>query len=562
LTRLGRVYSIALILAKSQLRMGRSGRGGEGIFRNPSIVAVLDAVCFVACAAIGFFIAGAILALPASEIAPIATALEEILVFVPALVPSVVLVAGVLFELNVSSKFASSDSINWLPVTQFEYVVASTLSVAYNYSVVPSVIMGLTLVPAVRLGYGATWVEMLLLSCVSLLYGGAIVEILRAAVNRVSLAVMSRARRGALVLRLAATIGVILVVEVIFNFAFLLDIVGRFQSALGAAAFVPVLWASVAVRASETGDAVQNLLFSVATVVFSVAMVFVAVKVRARYWAPTPFQVVVTSKDYTPGAGVPFGLSLFGLSRAEATLVRKDLKGLTRRREMLQYFAIPFVLSIVFLFQIVFNPSLGAGSAGASGGPSQVRAVTDQLPVWFVGGLFGLIISSISFGQEGRSAPLLYSLPLTAMEVLRAKMFTSLLLAITATLCIFAVVTAVDRPPPLVLVENLAVAVSIAVEEVCLGTAFGARYPDFQERPRPRFVDPIGLIVMVIVGMVVMVVTVLPAVLSEVLTSFPTIESQVQPLFLASVAFAVAVTGLSYSWARRSTKKLFVEFRM
>ncbi len=212
-----------------------------------------DAICFVVCAVVGFPIAGAILSLPASEGAPIVTALVEILVFVPALVPSVVLVAGVLFELNVSSKFASSDSINWLPVTQAEYVVASTLSVAYNYSVVPSVIMGLTLGPAVRLGYGGTWVEMLLLSCVSLFYGGAIVEILRAAMNRVSVAVMSRARRGALVLRLAATIGVILVVELIFNFAFLLDIVGKFQSALSAAAFLPVLWGSAAVRASETG---------------------------------------------------------------------------------------------------------------------------------------------------------------------------------------------------------------------------------------------------------------------------------------------------------------------
>ncbi|HEV2389174.1 MAG TPA: hypothetical protein VGS04_00470, partial [Nitrososphaerales archaeon] len=132
----------------------------------------------------------------------------------------------------------------------------------------------------------------------------------------------------------------------------------------------------------------------------------------------------------------------------------------------------------------------------------------------------------------------------------------------TAMLCIFAVVTAVSRPPPLALVENLVIAVSITVEEVCIGTAFGARYPDFQERPRPRFLDPIGIIFMVIVGMFVMVVTVLPAVLSEALTSFPTVESQVQPLFLVSVAFAVAVTGLSYSWARRATKKLFVEFRV
>ncbi len=557
MTRLGRIYSIALTLTKSQLRAGRSGRGGESFFRNPAILAVIDGVCFVACSLIGFAAVGVILALPPSQGAPAIAAIEESLVFIPALVPSIVLVAGVLFELSASSKFASSDSINWLPVTQAEYVAASTISVAYAYSVVPSVIMGLTLGPAVRLGHGGTWVEMLLLSCVSLLYGGAIVEILRAAINRVSTVVMSRARRGALVLRLAATIGVILVVEVIFNFVFLIDLVGSFTSALNAVEFLPVLCASLAGRASLLGDNAQNALYAAAAVLFSACLFWAAVRVRARYWSPTPSQVTVTDREYAPGAGSPFFFSLFRLSAVEATLVRKDLKGLTRRRELLSYFAIPFVLAIVFIFQIFFNPAVSSGSGGALQGPS----ATDQVPVWFVGGLFGLIISSISFGQEQRSAAILYSLPLTAKQLLRAKIFTSMLLAMLATLCIFSVVTVISRPPPLVAIENLVVAVAITAQEVCIGTAFGAKYPDFQERPRPRFVDPIGIIVMIIVGMTVLLVTALPSILSAALTSFPGLESQVRPLFLASVAFAVAVVGLSYRWASRETKRLFVEFK-
>jgi len=515
---------------------------------------VIDVVGFTACAFVGFAAAGIILAMPPSQAAPFITAVKESLVFVPVLVPSIVLVAGVLFELSASSKFASSDAINWLPVTQTEYVAASTLSVAYAYSVVPSVIMGLTLGPAVRLGYGGTWVEMLLLSCVSLFYGGAIVEILRAAINRVSTMVMSRARRGALVLRLAATIGVILVVELIFNFVFLIRLVNSFTSALSAVEFLPILWASLAVRASLVGATAQNAIYVAATVLFSGGMLWAAIKVRARYWSPTPSQVTVTGGEYKPGAGSPF-FSLFGLSAVEATLVRKDLKGLTRRRELLQYFAIPFVLGIVFVFQIFFNPALAAGGA------SQGVSVTDQLPIWFVGGLFGLIISSISFGQEQRSAPLLYSLPLTPKQVLRAKMFTSMLLAMVATIGIFVVVTVIARPPPLTILENFVIAVAITAQEVCLGTAFGAKYPDFQERPRPRFVDPLGIIVMVIVGMVIVIITALPSILGDALAGFPAFRSEVQALFLASIAFAVAVIGLSYSWASRETRKLFVEFK-
>lgn len=557
MSRLGKVYAIALILAESQLRASRTGRGGESFFRRASILAVIDGVGFAACAGIGFYIAGIILSLPASQESSVVTAMVELLVFVPALVPSAVLVAGVLFELSVSSKFSSSDAINWLPITQAEYVTASTLSVAYNYSVVPALIMGLTLFPAVRLGYGWTWVEMLFLSCVSLIYGGAIVEILRAAINRVSSAVMGRARRGALVLRLAATVGVILVVEVIFNFVFLIDLVGSFASVLNTVAFLPVLWASLAVRASEVGEVGQSALFSGATVLFAAAMLWVAVKVRSRYWSPTPSQVSATQREYAPAASPSFGFRLFGLSDPEATLVRKDLKGLTRRRELLQYFAMPFVISIIFIFEIFYNPSLSSTSATSSGSPLLVG----QIAVWFVGGFFGLIISSIGFGQEGRSAALLYSLPLTPRQILRAKMFTSLLLAMTATLCVFAAVTAISRPSPIIVIENLAIAVAITVQEVCIGTAFGAKYPDFEERPRPRFLDPFGIIVMVIVGLAVLFATAFPSMATESLTSFPQLQSKVQPLFLVSVVFAVAVTIFSYRWASRQTKQLLVEFK-
>jgi hypothetical protein len=130
-----------------------------------------------------------------------------------------------------------------------------------------------------------------------------------------------------------------------------------------------------------------------------------------------------------------------------------------------------------------------------------------------------------------------------------------------ATLSIYAVVTVISRPAPLAAFEDLLLAVAITAEEVLIGTAFGAKYPDFQERPRPRFVDPYGIIVMVVVGMTVMILTALPLLLRAALTSFPSLESEVQDLFLVSLAFAVAVIGLAYSWASRQTRRLFVEFR-
>jgi hypothetical protein len=551
----GRVLTIATVLTKSQLRAGRSGRGGERFFRNPALLAAIDAACFGTSGAIGIFVAALFPSIPQPFYSQFVTAFVEGLVFVPALIPSVVLVAGILFELSASSKFASSDSINWLPVTQWEYVTASTLSVTYTYSVVPAVILGATLGPAFKLGYGLVWVEMLLLSCVSLFYAGAIVEILRAAINRVSTVMMKRSRRGALVLRLAITISVVLVLQVIFNFVLLIDLINKFASSLSIVGLIPVFWASLAIRASFAGDVTMSAAYSGAAVFFAAAMLWLATVVRARYWAPNPSQVIVTHGEYRPGGGSSFSLlSLFGLDGAEATLVRKDIRGLVRRRELLQYFSIPFVLSVVFLLQLSFNPAVTAGR-------SQVPVFINQLPVWFVGGLFGLIISSIGFGQEGKAAALLYALPVASRQVLRAKIFTSLFLALLATVCIYVVVVATSRPPLLYALEYFVLAVAITVEEVFIGTAFGARYPDFQERPRPRFVDPLGIMAMVIVGMTILFVTALPAILGSVLGSFQGIQSELHQLFFVSIVFAAAVIGLSYRWASAETKKLFVEFR-
>ena len=148
---MGRVYAI-IWSCRVPVAAGGAGEAASSIFRNAAILGVVDVVCFGVCAAVGYEVAPGRAGAPDRGGAPLVTAIVQSLVFVPVLVPGVVLVAGVLFEVNTSSKFAASDSINWLPVTQAEYVAASTMSIAYAYSVVPSVIMGLTLRPRRQAG--------------------------------------------------------------------------------------------------------------------------------------------------------------------------------------------------------------------------------------------------------------------------------------------------------------------------------------------------------------------------------------------------------------------------
>ena len=100
------------------------------------------------------------------------------------------------------------------------------------------------------------------------------------------------------------------------------------------------------------------------------------------------------------------------------------------------------------------------------------------------------------------------------------------------------------------------------MEEVFIGLAIGASHPDFQERPRPRFVDPLWLLVMIPLGFAVAFVTGVPIILRDVFSVVPSAPSAPLYLFPASVAFAVVVTIFCYRWARGSVRRMMSEYKI
>jgi len=554
-----KIFALTIALSKSQLRTSSSGRAGASFFRRPSIILIVDIAAFAVCAVLGYLGVVALRQLfPLGADSPggqsytvVVMLVKEALIFIPTFVPSSVLLGGILFELNVSSKFSASDTVNWLPITQTDYVSASALSVAYNYSVVPVIFLGVTLAPAVFLSFGWIWVGVALLSLLGLATGGVLVEILRAAVNRVSSMVTGHARRGAFVLRLVLLVVIILIIDTSFNPNVLIEVVNSLSSTLSIVPFIPILWGSVAMEAVASGDVLRAVVFSAGTVLFSAALVWVAVKVRSKYWSPMVATVSLSTTEYAPQSGI---LVRLGLSSSEAAIVRKDFKGVTRRRELISFFALPIVFVAIFLID-----TLTPGLTGTSSGGLQFLF---DLPVILAGTIFSLMISSISFGQESKSVMVLYSLPITSDQILKAKAFVALTFAVLATMATLAIFSVIGKESVGVIAENGVIAFSIAVEEVFIGLGFGAAHPDFQERPRPRFVDPYWLIIMLPTGFVVALVTAIPIILRDVFSLVPSAGAAPLYLFPAAVAFAAVVTVFGYRWTRGSVRKLMSEYKI
>jgi len=542
-----RIYRIAGTLVKSQLRSGRSSNLGMRLFNKPRVILLLDSTLFLIAAGVAYGVLVLAGGMSEETSALLNTITLQGLTSLPALMPPTIFIAAVLFELSVSSKFASSDVVNWLPVSQTDYVSASTLSIAYMYSFVVAIALGFTFPLATRAALMPAWGASAVLSLVALFATGALVEIMRAALNRVTSAVYGRAKRGALVIRLAVVVLVILGMEFVFNPTIMSGVVGTFSGAVSSVFFVPFFWSSIAVSELAAGQLFLSAAFSALTVLFALLLLFVAVKVRARYWSPLPVTVEVTESEYSPRTGF---LQSLGLSAVGAAIVRKDLRGFTRRRELLAYLAIPFVFGALIVVQQL--TTLGANSS--SGGAPPVYSF------WLIGGLVTTMIASTSVGQEGKAILNIYASPVSPGVLLRAKLFVASLFGLGTTIAILVVSTFLAPGSVAGFAVSLLASVVIVMECVFIGLGVATRHPDLQERPRPRFVEPTWLTLAILLGIVLAFVTVFPLVL------WPSASGYLEGVGLSyesavglGLAFGCLICIIAYRWAMSGAAKLLYE---
>lgn len=534
-----KIYQLSSILIKSQLRSGRSGAVRARLSGRPREVFAIDAALFAILAGLVYFIMGMIGSLSPDTSRLLDALIRGALTSMPTLVASFVLVTAVMFELSVSSKFASSDVVNWLPVSQTEYVTASTISVSYIYSWLPVSALGITLPLASQFNLVPAWELSAVLSIVALFTIGALVEIMRAAFNRVTSAVYGKAGRGTIVIRLAIVVVVILAVQLGVNPTILTGLIGTFTGIVNTAFFFPFFWPSASVSYFINGATLLSASFLGLSVIFTFIVLLAAVAARSRYWSPVPVTIEVTRTMYAPGTGF---LQSFGLSAKEAAIVRKDLKGYTRRRELISYLALPVVFVALLVFQRI------------STGPTPVTTY------WLLGGLVAVIVAATSVGQEGKAILNIYASPVTPRSFLRAKVLVSSLLGGTTVLALVVVSSILESATLVGFLSALVVSVLIAIECTLIGIGVSARFPDLQERPRPRFVTPKGMLIAMIVGIFLAIITAVPIVFWQFIGGyFEAFGLSFSAALAIVTVFGATVSVAAYRWAISSVSKLMTE---
>lgn len=479
---LHRVRRLAWVLVASEMRSGRGTANPRSFVGQPGFLLVIDAFALGALAVLGslFFHAAAV-----SAPALIGIAVSQGLPVLPLFCLGGVVLAGLLFELNRSVRFSTSDAANWLPLTPREYVLASSTAIAFSDSLIVAVAVGIALAigggsgdwPAVALSIG--------LSLNGLLAGALVVEMVRSATQRATAALSGRSGRVALVGRLLLFVLVIVVFEVFFSPLLLYRLLGAITRLGPVSYWIPLLWAPLSVEGWVGGNAAGAALFLLLSAALTVGFVYGAASLRVRFWSPSPPEVRMEVHAYSESHAF---LGRLGLDRVEAALVAKDLRGLFRRREMLPVLAIPAVLLVVIAITGVTSGSpTGVGFLGIYAG-------------WLCG-FAALWMATTSFGQERKAIQTLYQLPVTPSSIYRAKRAVPLLFAVAYAGILTVALAVLEPSQPLVLIGLFAANLSAGVLSALLGLAFAARFSDFQERPRPQFIRPWAMLLAMFVAL-------------------------------------------------------------
>jgi len=540
--RIKTVYKLAVVLTRSQIRGTQRNRTLARIFGEPRIIIAVDLALLIALGFSGYlllskgppFLREAIVGMQASALAG-----------VPVAIASAVILFGVLYEISQPIQSLSTDIVNWLPISPTEYVAGSILSESYIYSFMLSLFLGVLLGPALIFGMGQVWLAAALMATIALAIGSCVVEVLDSITNRISSSFYKKSGRSGMFFRLALTIVMLVFVQLLFSGQIIGYLLQSVIQTVRLAWFVPLVWPSVAVLGASQGSSYTFLAFASLSVLFTLALFEVATNFRARFWVPVPVAIRLSAQTYH-APRIRLQVPWVGLG--ESAILRKDLRSLTRRREMARFLAIPFVLAVSL--GLSFLP-LGSESIADTPG------VLATVPVYLLPvAIFVGLLSMTSIGQEGYAVWNLYTAPIKPSNLLRAKMLFSASLGLLFVVGLLAVFSLLLKPLATYFWVLLALGIAVVFEESAIGICFGARFPDFREMVRSRYVSVWGSLLGMLIGISSAMLTASPIIISVM--RYHLILPQ---LAVLSFIFAFAVFVIASKLANSQIKLLLQNIR-
>jgi len=537
------LLKFAKILMLSRLRNTRRSFLSNSITNRPLLIALIGSIMFAAGVGFGTATVSFLKGAGASAI-DIGQIVETIFGGIPIFLIGFFFTMGLLWELNASSESESADSINWLPISPSEYVLASTLSTAYTYSPLVMVTVGYCLPFGILTANTSAFLMLVLASVVAAFIGSVTVEILRSLLARASVAFNKVGGRLMIFLRIFGIILILLFTQTLFSGFLIIRIINSVSNAEATTVLVPLLWPTLSVTSVLRANLLGSASFLLLSLGFLATLIFFAFGLRSRFWVSALPSFHFSNAVKISGAS---RLRRIGVSAISLALVRREIRSATRRKEVVRLMAIPIILPVMISFPALFSPA-----PTTSAQSSLISPLFLAVPLLFGAGLGTLFLGMTSIGQEGKRLWNLSSLPIDARTIVTSKIvFTSLISTIGLVLglgltVVFFQVSILDA------LTFIGVGITLVLAEASLGVAIGGRYPDFSDGPRPRFVTIIGSIIGAFLGVVMMLLMSLPLLLLLLARVFLLLPFSLQLSFflggMLGLIFARICYSLSIGW--------------
>ena len=443
---------------------------------------------------------------------------ETLSVFV--VLPTIVLVISLVFtllqQIQLSGIKATAQVMYWLPVTWQEHTMASIFANLLGLPI--GIVLGLTSGIIVFSIFNGLILQALLTAlalCAAAFMASSITEILRVLQVRFIGAVYKSSGRAAIWVRFIGSLLFFIIFYILYfyitsGFTSFLQNLTQAQSALW---YIPFIWLALILSYIIKGLLLQGILFIGLSALFIAGLYYLAVLLNKRFGLYEPPAITIQKSGvYTPKTGL---LGKLGFSNVEAAVIRKDLRGFTRRREVIGIFIAPIIMIIIPLMQ-----SIGVTSGSAA---SQANPIFTGIIFLLPAGFMAMLLGEILIGEEGQAVWRIYASPISPKNLVKSKyffvtLFSTIILLISGTIgTIFYHPSAQD-----VIVAFLeAFFVVLAVGSISL--AIGFRGADFSETRRARMIRQewslIGVVVCAVGGAAVLAPLV-PYVIASFASSF------------------------------------------
>jgi hypothetical protein len=406
--------------------------------------------------------------------------------------PTIALVYGLVFtEMSQIQRIGVKVSIQplyWFPISWEEYTLASVLANLIGLQLIITVFICSSIsVASVFLGLAPLGFSAVVALLASLFLASVTTEILRVLQVRISGAVTKFFGRAAVWVRLLGTI----IFFIIFYLAyFSLYYNASFLSLIGSMAggqrllwFIPYLWPGIALSAFAGGFGLEASAFFLASLAFIYALILAAVRLNVRLGLYEEPSITISRGAYAPRTGL---LGRLGFSSMEAAIMKKDFRAFTRRRELMYVFIMPIVFVIVPLVS-----SMRGATAGQNPFLSAFSFFLFAYLTLLPGVLMTVSLGSMIIGSEGASVWYVYSSPISAKSLVKAKYFSVTLLGFAITLVCSIIGVFLTSPSIQMVIVGLTEAILLVFSLGMVSLTFGIRGADFRELPRPRMIRPL-----------------------------------------------------------------------